>query len=79
MDYLMITILIVSILNSIFIVYLLIIINIMARDIMDNSQSILSLLEFIRVFVKDYNNYSSEVSSWSEDYDGKLHYLKKDK
>jgi hypothetical protein len=79
MDYLMITILIISILNSIFIVYLLIIINIMARDIMDNSQSILSLLEFIRVFVKDYNNYSSEVSSWSEDYDGKLHYLKKDK
>ena len=75
----MITILIISILNSIFIVYLLIIINIMARDIMDNSQSILSLLEFIRVFVKDYNNYSSEVSSWSEDYDGKLHYLKKDK
>ena len=79
MDYLMITILIISILNSIFIVYLLIIINIMARDIMDNSQSILSLLEFIRVFVKDYNNYSSEVSSWSEDYDGKLHYFKKDK
>lgn len=79
MDYLMITILIISILNSIFIVYLLIIINIMARDIMDNSQSILSLLEFIRVFVKDYNNRSSEVSSWSEDYDWELHYLKRDK
>lgn len=79
MDFIIITTFVVSILNSIFIVYLLIIINIMARDIMDNSQSILSLLEFIRVFVKDYNNRSSEVSSWSEDYDGKLHYLKRDK
>lgn len=79
MDFIIITTFVVSIVNFMLVIYLLIIINIMARDIMDNSQSILSLLEFIRVFVKDYNNYSSEVSSWSEDYDGKLHYLKKDK